>query len=114
MAYRPDLKVFILLDYPWTPGEADGRQGDFDPLRHLSRWREKNNYILPYPDDKTWQNGNEAVESGLRGLNVNFIHPENYVCPDGLCNLLKWYKDDDHLQPIQLQSDGVWLDPIFE
>ena len=25
----------------------------------------------------------------------------------------KWYKDDDHLQPMRLKTDGVWLDPIF-
>ena len=37
-----------------------------------------------------------------------------YVCPDRKCNLLKWYKDDDHLQPLRLEKEAVWLDRIFE
>lgn len=94
--------------------EEPGRQGEFDPLRHLSRWRTKTNYVLPYPKDDSWKQGNDAVEAALAGIpNVTFIRPETFVCPDGQCNLLKWYKDDDHLQPMRLKTDGVWLDPIF-
>lgn len=112
LAERPDLRVFILLDYPWV--EEPGRQGEFDPLRHLSRWRTKPNYVLPYPKDDSWKEGNDAVEAALAGVpNVTFIRPETFVCPDGQCNLLKWYKDDDHLQPMRLKTDGVWLNPIF-
>ena len=78
IAERPDLKVFILLDYPWV--EEPGRQGEFDPLRHLSRWRTKTNYVLPSPKDDSWKQGNDAVEAALAGIpNVTFIRPETFV-----------------------------------
>lgn len=34
---RPDINVFILLDYPWTPNKPSGEQGDYDPLLHANR-----------------------------------------------------------------------------
>lgn len=45
---------------------------------------------------------------------AEFIDPTPYVCPDGTCNLLKWYKDDDHLQPLRLEKEAIWIDRIFE
>ena len=44
---------------------------------------------------------------------ATFIDPTPFVCPNGRCDLLKWYKDDDHLRPSRLEKEGVWLDPVF-
>ncbi len=112
-AARQDLKIYVLLDYPWTPAEANGQQGEFDPLRHVSRWKGLSNYVVSYPKDDAWARGNAMVEKAFAGA-ATFIRPETFVCPEKRCNLLHWYRDDDHLQPMRLKAEGVWLDPIFE
>ena len=33
---RKDLKVYVMLDYPWTPN-VGGQQGIYDPLKHVNR-----------------------------------------------------------------------------
>ena len=110
---RGDLKLFVLLDYPWTP-TVDGRQGDFDPLRHYDRSDFKESgFIVPFPKEENWRRGNALVRRVLGDV-AEFIDPTPYICPNGLCNLLKWYKDDDHLQPLRLEKEAVWLDRIFE
>ena len=109
---RPDLKVYILLDYPWTTA-VNGHQGDRDPLQHVSRWKRFNNFVKPYPAEDAWKKGNEAVKAVL-GDRVTYIDPTPYIYPDGKCNLVNWYRDDDHLQPLKIKANGVWLDPIFE
>ena len=109
---RPDLKIVVLLDYPWTP-DVNGRQGDYDPLRHVSRWKGASNFVLPYPADESWARGNAMVEKAFAGA-ATFIRPEAFICPGKKCDLLHWYRDDDHLQPMRVKAEGVWLDPIFE
>ncbi len=109
---RPDIKVYILLDYPWTP-EENGHQGDFDPLRHLSRFGPMPTVILPYPEDDGWERGNKFLINHLKGY-VTFLESQSYVCPGQKCDLIKWYKDDDHLQPNRVKTHGVWFNPIFE
>lgn len=109
---RPDLKVYVLLDYPWVP-EKNGHQGEFDPLRYISRFGHVSPVILPYPKDDGWERGNEFMVEGLKGY-VEFIDPQNYVCPRKKCDIFKWYADDDHLQPMQVRKHGVWFDSVFE
>ncbi len=109
---RPDVKVYVLLDYPWVP-EKDGHQGDFDPLRYISRIGHFSPVILPYPEDDGWKRGNEFLIERLKGY-VEFIDPQDYVCPNQKCDIFTWYWDDDHLQPKRLRTHGVWLDPVFK
>lgn len=112
---RPDLRVYVLLDYPWTPSKGNNQQGDYDPLRHVNRLHpnKEEDFILPYPKDDSWEKGNAAI-TRLLGDVTEIIVVAPYVCPDRKCNLLKWYKDDDHLQPLRLEKEAVWLDRIFE
>ena len=53
------------------------------------------------------------VEKAFAGA-ATFIRPEAFICPGKKCDLLHWYRDDDHLQPMRVKAEGVWLDPIFE
>lgn len=109
---RKDLKVFVLLDYPWTP-ENNGKQGDYDPLNHVTRFNMKSNFLVPYPKEDLWEKGNEKISKIVRDK-AKIIDVSSYICPSGKCDLLKWYKDDDHLQPARLEMDAVWLNEIFE
>ena len=110
---RPDIKVYVLLDYPWTP-EENGHQGDFDPLRHISRFGPAvSSLVLPYPKDDGWKRGNDFMIEHLKGY-VTFIDPQSYICPGEKCDILTWYRDDDHLQPKRVRTHGVWLDSVFE
>lgn len=118
ISQRDDLKVYILLDYPWTPSRANDQQGDYDPLMHFNRLSfigklNENDFIVPYPSDEAWRRGNNAITK-LIGDRAKIIDVAPYVCPNGKCNLLKWYKDDDHLQPLRLEKEATWLDEIFK
>lgn len=111
---RSDLKAYVLLDYPWTPSTADGGQGEYDPLLHYKRFSyNRDAFILPYPSDDRWLQGNEAIEKNLSDV-ATLIQTADLVCPDQKCDLLKWYRDDDHLQPLRIEKEAVWIDPIFE
>lgn len=111
---HPDLRVYVLLDYPWTPSKGNKQQGDYDPLRHVNRLHPKEeDFMLPYPKDDSWEKGNAAI-TRLLGDVAEIIEVAPYVCPNRKCNLLKWYKDDDYLQPLRLEKEAVWLDRIFE
>ena len=110
---RPDLQAYILLDPPWDKGEK-GTQGSFDPLKHYNRFNSKpEDFIVPYPEMTLWKKGNDAVIKHLSDI-AHIISVEEYVCPNRKCNLLKWYRDDDHLQPLQLQREAIWLDQTFK
>ena len=110
---RKDLRLFVLLDPPWTPENQFGQQGDYDPLRHFNRWNfNRSDFIVPYPKDDTWQKGNDAVVAVLQDV-ATIISVEEYVCPNKTCDLLQWYKDDDHLQPKKLEESAIWLDQVF-
>lgn len=111
---RPDLRVYVLLDYPWTPPNVNGQQGDYDPLLHFKRLNpNKDDFIVPYPSDNSWEKGNIAITK-LLGDVATIIPVAPYICPNQECNLLKWYRDDDHLQPLQLEKEAIWLDQIFK
>lgn len=115
---RPDLRVYIILDYPWTPPRANNRQGDYDPLMHLNRLSfgerlDDADFTVPLPKDNSWRRGNEVITK-LLGDVATIIPVVPYVCPNNKCNLLKWYRDDDHLQPLRIEKEAIWLDQIFE
>ena len=110
---RGDLKLFVLLDAPWTPAAQGNQQGDYDPLRHFNRWAfSRADFVVPYPKDDVWKRGNEAVVKAL-GDAAEIISVEEHVCSGGMCDLYEWYRDDDHLQPVALEEKAVWLNPIF-
>lgn len=113
---RTDLKVYVVLDAPWDEGKTPRQRGSFDPLKKVNRLSDnfnENDFIVDYPEKDKWKRGNAAAMQAF-GDAVEYIDPTPYVCPNGKCNLLKWYKDDDHLQPKRVMTDGVWLDRIFE
>lgn len=110
---RPNLKAFVLLDSPWDEGKGN-TQGSYDPYRHFNRANFKaEDFILPYPKMDLWTKGNDAVVKHLADV-ATIISVEQYVCPGKQCNLLKWYRDDDHLQPRRLEEEGTWLDQTFK
>lgn len=45
---------------------------------------------------------------------ATIISVEEYVCPNRQCNLIKWYKDDDHLQPLRIEKEAIWIDQFFD
>lgn len=103
---RSELKLFVLLDYPW----AD----NYDPLLHYNRLSFKiDDFILPLPTEKAWSIGNSFIKKQISNK-ATFIDPTPTICPNGFCNLLKWYKDNNHLQPNRVESDATWLDIIFK
>lgn len=110
---RKDLKIFVLLDYPWT--HIDWRiQSDFDPLKHVNRINfNAESAVVNLPKQDDWTRGNEEI-TRLLGSIATIIDVAPQVCPDKKCNLLKWYRDDDHLQPLRLKEEATWLDPIFK
>lgn len=113
---RKDLQVYVVLDAPWDEGKTHSQRGSYDPLMRSNRFSESFNeidFIVGYPEKDKWKKGNSGAMQAF-GDKVEYIDPIPYVCPNGKCNLLKWYKDDDHLQPKRVMTDGVWLDRIFE
>ena len=109
---HPDLKAFVLLDAPWDEGSAN-TQGSFDPYKHFNRANfNVEDFILPYPKMDLWKKGNDAVAAHLSDV-TTIISIESIVCPEGKCDLLKWYRDDDHLQPRRIEEEGTWLDQTF-
>ena len=115
LARRKDLRVFVILDPPFE--EVEGRQGETDPLRHVNRLSIANgasNYTLSIGSlPKVWKEGNLWVQKFF-GDSVTYLDPTPEVWRNGKCNVLYWYKDDDHLQPNRLEADGVWLDKAYE
>lgn len=110
---RPDVKVYVLLDAPWDEG-VYGNQGTYDPYKYFYRLNSKpEDFIRPYPEMDLWSKGNKAITKALGDV-ATIISIEEYVCPNGKCDLLKWYRDDDHLQPRRLETDAAWLDPVHE
>ena len=109
---RKDLELYVLLDPPWDEGKG-GAQGNFDPLKHFNRFGEKNQkYMLEYTQDGEWRRGNDAITAALEDYAV-IINTEQFVCPHNQCDVLKWYMDDDHLQPKRLEKEATWIDLIF-
>lgn len=110
---RPDLKVFFLLDNPWSEATAPSEE-NFNPLFHANRIHpEASNYVMTLPHNPKWLDANELVSRFAEGW-ATVIDPSPYICPNGICNVAEWYRDDDHLQPKALEAKAVWLDPIFK
>lgn len=110
---RPDLKVFLLLDNPWSEAD-DPSEENFNPLLHANRIRpEASNFVMPLPHNPKWIEANELVNRFAEGW-ATVIDPSPYICPNGICNVAEWYRDDDHLQPKTVEAKAVWLDPIFK
>ena len=113
---RQNLRIYIILDAPWNEGETPDEQGSFCPLKHLDRLSESidpEDFVVSFPENDKWKKGNKAARKAF-GDRVIYIDPTPYVCPGGKCNLLRWYKDDDHLQPRRIETDGIWIDRIYE
>ncbi len=112
---HPEKKLYVLLDYPQTEG-ANGKQGETDPLGHINRLRlrvDHRDFTISLPQKDIWTQYNQEVMKRF-GDSALYIDPTPYVWPDGKCDLLHWYKDDDHLRPSVLKDEGVWLDEIYK
>ncbi len=110
---RQDLKIFILLDNPWSEEDAHFSQ-NFNPLYHSNRINPKESqFLMPLNKKLKWNEANEQVKFLSEGW-ANIIEASPYICPNGLCNLREWYRDANHLQPKALEEKGLWLDPIFK
>ena len=108
---RPDLRVYVLLDAPYE--ELPGRQGRTDPLRHYDRISGKSDFIVRMEElPSEWKEGNDWVRQFFSGM-ATFIDPTPHVYPDGRCDVLHWFRDDDHFQPARLEKEGVWLDQAY-
>lgn len=112
LSTRPDIKVFVILDAPWDEGKL-GSQGSLDPLKYFNRIQMNlEDFIVPLPAQIDWQKGNDFILKNLSDV-ATIIHVQENVCPGGKCNLYKWYRDDDHLQPWALQYEATWLDVVY-
>ncbi len=110
---RGDLKVFILLDNPWSDGNAPTTQS-FNPLQHVNRLSpEAAQFVISLPSNPNWSQMNEWLRTRTKGW-TTVIETSPYICPNGLCNVAEWYRDENHLQPNALEEKAVWLDPIFQ
>ncbi len=112
---HPEKKLFILLDYPQTDG-INGQQGETDPLVHINRLHLKvshENFTISLPKDDIWTQSNQNIIE-LFGETATYIDPTPYIWIDGKCDLLHWYKDDDHLRPSVLKEEGIWLDEVYQ
>ena len=59
---RKDLKVYVMLDYPWTPN-VGGQQGIYDPLKHVNRITgDAVGMVQPFPAADDWKRGNEEIQ----------------------------------------------------
>lgn len=103
----PEKEFYVILDAPWDTGS-------YNILRHFNRLSPKafgKEYWVPYPEEDRWKQVNDIVENELRDV-VKFIRPEKYVCRDGMCDLMR-YADENHLHPLYLKDNAIWIDPIF-
>lgn len=113
LSERPDIKIYVILDPPWDEG-VGGAQGNFDPLKHFYRFNSRaDDFVVSYPNDKSWLLGNKAINEALKDW-ATMVETESYVCERNKCNVLKWYRDDDHLHPNSIEKYGVWVDAVFK
>ena len=112
IAQRPDLKVYVVLDNPWSTSK-DSLLENFDPKFHYNRLSHQyENSVLGYPKDESWSKGNLAISSLLQGVST-LIPVAPVVCPNQKCDIVKWYRDANHLKPNQLEKEAVWLDQVY-
>ena len=113
VATRKDLKVFLLLDNPWSYDMAPVAE-NFNPLHHVNRfYSEDNHFVIPQPRNVKWQEANEKVKALAEGW-ASVIDTSLYICPNGKCNIAEWYRDANHLNPRTVAQKAVWIDPIFQ
>lgn len=113
LSSRKDLKIYVLLDPPYDELDYGLKQGLTDPLKHVNRFRfDREDFIINIPDSKAWMDGNKLAYDLFKDIAI-FIDPTPYVCPNERCDLLHWYRDDDHLNPVVSMNEAVWLDKIF-
>ena len=109
---RKDLRVFVLLDNPWSHGMAPAVE-NFNPLHHVNRvYVGENQFIISLPSNLAWQEANDKVMMLTKDW-ATVIDPTSYICPGGLCNIAEWYRDADHLNPKTVEKKAGWIDPIF-
>lgn len=94
------------------------RQGRTDPLLHVNRLLSEKKQRAAFtiredslPDD--WRRANEWARRFFKDTAAAFLDPSPVVWPNGECNLLHWYKDDDHFQPLRLEKEAVWIDAAY-
>ena len=108
---NPERKHFVLLDFPWDDSTYDLRRRFV--TNRLSEFDiDRSKFIVDYPGQNDWRDGNEYVVQHLQG--VSFIETESKVCPGRKCNLLKSYRDDDHLRASYVKDHATWIDQVFE
>ena len=104
-------RFYVLLDFPWDTGSFDIRN-----RAEVKRWDntpiDRSVFIVNYPSQTDWAEGNLFVEKNL--TNAIFIETASKVCPNEKCNLLKSYKDDDHLRASYVKQYATWIDQVFE
>lgn len=112
-------EVFVLLDAPWDESSDE----TFDKRKVFRAMISKvenfswNSWpyhplLVPYPQDRSWERGNEAVQS-IFSEKIRFIETASQVCIDNSCDLRRYY-DNDHLLSVWLRDNATWLDPAFE
>ena len=110
---RKDLRVFVLLDNPWSSAMAPASES-FDPLHHLNRViATDSQFVISQPPNMVWQQANEKVRRITDGW-ATVIDTASFICPNGQCNLAEWYRDANHLNPRTAAQKAVWIDPIFQ
>ncbi len=105
-----ERQYFVLLDYPCEKGH------DYRKLGLKRFFPEKlpdSAYWLDYPTSGSWLIANQLLRQTLEDR-VIYIEIEPYMCEDGKCNLLKAYRDDNHLRASFILKQGVWIDPVFK
>lgn len=110
---RSDLKLYAVLDAPWDKGTTNDAQGSFDPLKRINRLSKPIKELwVPLPEQTEWSKGNGIVRASLDSES-KLIDPYSYICKNQQCDL-SWYRDDDHLKPKVVETNGIWLDVVFQ
>ena len=117
---RRDLKVFIVLDAP-NHELGEHQQGLTDPMRHVNRFlrnptpeQQDESFTIKaetLPDE--WKKANDWARQFFADTAIAFLDPTPIVWPDGQCNLLHWYNDDDHFQPQRVEKEATWIDAAY-
>lgn len=104
----PEVKFYAVLDVPW-----DSKSYDLcNRFNRFARELSAEDFLVPFPEEKDWLNGNEAVRKALGDV-YEIIDPVPSACPDERCSLLN-YRDDDHLRASYVRDHAVWMDRIFK
>lgn len=110
---RPDLKVFILLDAPWSENFVELKK-NFNPKFHFNRLTNQiEEPFIEYSADEVWSLGNQKITLLIKN-DATIISTEQHVCHNQKCDIAKWYRDANHLKPSQLEKEAVWINQIFK